>query len=275
MKPAVPAVLILLLAAACGKTEQNRDGDHRLVVLGPSLVEVIYASGLGDRVVGVDRFSRWPQAAAELPDVGGYSDPALETIASLTPTSIHISGESPMLSGYARELGIPCYSYDFNDLAGVYRSLDSLHARYGGEVLTFRDSIESTLDSISAFTRPLPSYSVLVVVYHELGSSSMTVAGGSTFYSDILHSMGCTVSAPEAASWPVVSAEGVLELDPDRVLCLYPGAGDSMATVEAEMEFWTELGYSDSSVHFLFQPWIMVPGARLPRIAEVICSCLY
>ena len=46
-------------------------GQHpkRIVSTAPSITELLYALGLGDRVVGVDRFSRYPaRGAAEAED---------------------------------------------------------------------------------------------------------------------------------------------------------------------------------------------------------------
>lgn len=267
-------LLVVLLSCSSGERGMPQDGDDRFVVLGPSLVELMFTCGLGDRIVGVDRFSRWPPQVEEIPEVGGYLDPSVERIASLSPTSIHISGESPVIREFARDLGIPCYSYNFDSLGGVFDALDSLDVRYGAMAMEFRTELDGILDSLRSSLSPVAPLDVMVVVYHEMGASSMTVAGESTFFSDILRRVGCSISAPGTGSWPMISAEGVVSLDPDHIICLFPGRTDTLELLGSESAFWEGLGFDDGQVHCLFQPYMMIPGGRLGLIAEGICSCL-
>src|SRR6185295_15604866 len=58
---------------------------RRIVAVAPSAVELLFALGLGDRVVGVGDHVAWPPAATELPRLGGLLDPRLETVATLRP----------------------------------------------------------------------------------------------------------------------------------------------------------------------------------------------
>ena len=41
------------------------------MALAPSLVEMLFALGLGDRVVGVGDYANWPSEVEELPRIGG------------------------------------------------------------------------------------------------------------------------------------------------------------------------------------------------------------
>ena len=47
---------------------------QRIVSTAPSITELLYALGLGDRVVGVDRFSRYPPEAQRKPKIGDYAE---------------------------------------------------------------------------------------------------------------------------------------------------------------------------------------------------------
>ncbi len=274
MKTLLFLVIWAILFCSCSGTGSSRREDNRFVVLGPSLVELMYASGLGTRIVGVDRYSDWPEETGNLPQVGGYIDPSLEQIVSLYPTSIHVSGESPVLRELAATLGIPCYTYRFDTLADVLGSLDSLDARYGAQAADFRDELHEKLDSLAAEMESTAPVSVMIVIYHERGSSSMTVAGMNTFFADLLTSVNCEMSAPGTGSWPMISVEGVIDLSPDHIICLYPGKTDTMEITTSEKNFWMEVGFESDQVHCLFEPYIMIPGGRIGLIAERICSCL-
>ena len=51
-----------------------RADTSRIVAIGGAVTEILFALGLGDRVVAVDQTSRYPAAARARPDVG-YSRP--------------------------------------------------------------------------------------------------------------------------------------------------------------------------------------------------------
>src|SRR5260221_6540921 len=57
----------------------------RIVSTSPSITETLFALGLGDRVVGVSTYCRFPAAAAKLPKVGTFLKPDAELIAGLRP----------------------------------------------------------------------------------------------------------------------------------------------------------------------------------------------
>jgi iron complex transport system substrate-binding protein len=274
MKTAVLITLSAIFVCCCSSVDDGKPDDTRFVVLGPSLVELMYVSGLGDRIVGVDRYSDWPEQTGSLPQVGGYIDPSLEKIVSLNPTSIHISGTSAVLRELAVTLGIPCYSYRFDTLEDVFNSLDSLDVRYGADAAYFRRELSEKLDSLKAVMENVAPISAMIVVYHEKGSSSMTVAGESTFFADLLGSVNCEISAPGTGCWPMISAEGVIDLSPDHIICLYPGRTDTVDITESEDSFFADIGFEPDRVHCIFEPYIMIPGGRIGRTAERICYCL-
>lgn len=267
-------IIFLSISICCRSADENIEGDTRFIVLGPSLVEIMHITGLGDRIVGVDRYSVWPPSLQDLPRVGGYVDPSFERIVSLSPTSIHVSGESPVLHELAMTLGIPCYSYRFDTLEDIYEVLDSLASRYGADAKLYKDELAAELDSLADLLSGIKPVSAMIIVYHEYEASSITIAGRNTFYANLLSVMGCEIAAPAAGAWPMISAEGVLELAPDHIICLYPGHTDTTDIISEETGFWVDLGFESSRIHCLFEPYIMIPGGRLDKIAERLCSCL-
>lgn len=72
---------------ATGQTVDVKDAS-RIVAVGGSLTETIYALGEENRLVGVDTTSLWPEAATKLPQVGYQRTLAAEGILSLKPTLV-------------------------------------------------------------------------------------------------------------------------------------------------------------------------------------------
>ena len=58
---------------------------QRIVSLLPSLTETVCALGQCQRLVGVDRYSNWPESVAKLPRLGGGIDPQIESVVALQP----------------------------------------------------------------------------------------------------------------------------------------------------------------------------------------------
>ena len=68
-----------------GRTVTLKKIPERIVSLAPSNTEILYALGLGDRVVGVTKFCDYPAEVKEKPNIGGFSTPNLEEIVALSP----------------------------------------------------------------------------------------------------------------------------------------------------------------------------------------------
>jgi iron complex transport system substrate-binding protein len=58
---------------------------QRIVSLLPSLTETVCALGQCQKLVGVDRYSNWPDRIAKLPRMGGGLDPTIESVVAAKP----------------------------------------------------------------------------------------------------------------------------------------------------------------------------------------------
>ena len=67
---------------------------QRIVSVLPSLTETVCALGQCQRLVGVDRYSNWPESVKLLPQVGGGLDPNIESIVALRPDVVLMAASS-------------------------------------------------------------------------------------------------------------------------------------------------------------------------------------
>jgi len=58
---------------------------ERIISLAPSNTEILFALGLGDKIVGVTTYCDYPPQAVEKPKIGGFSTPDIEKILALEP----------------------------------------------------------------------------------------------------------------------------------------------------------------------------------------------
>jgi len=68
----------------------------RIISLAPSITETLYAVEVGERVVGVDDFSDYPEEVRAKPRIGSYLNPDLEKIVALKPDLILASDITPL-----------------------------------------------------------------------------------------------------------------------------------------------------------------------------------
>ena len=66
----------------------------RIVTLLPSLGEIVCELQACDRLVGVDRYSNWPDRVKSLPKLGGLDDTHLEALVKLKPDLVLLARSS-------------------------------------------------------------------------------------------------------------------------------------------------------------------------------------
>lgn len=260
----------LLLSLGCSREPGPAGDDTRAVVFGPSLAELFHVGGLWHRVAAVDDYTLWPPGVDTLPKVGGYLDPSPEAIIALHGTSLHSVGGNPRLMELAAHAGIPFHQYGFDTLEDVLASCRSLEELYPEACFDgFRESLARVFRE-----RRVPGGGRAALVIFQSDDGRYTLAGRGTFYDDLLRELGCSLAAPDAGTYPDVSVEGILHLNPDAIVFLAPEAADPRGLLERQRRFWEARGFSPARVFVLEEDFMLIPGARLPEIAERLANCL-
>ena len=78
----------------------------RIIALSPSINEIIFALGGGDKIVGNTEYCKYPKEAIAKPKVGGYFSPSLEKMLALKPDMVIMQQSSYKLSRQLEDLGI-------------------------------------------------------------------------------------------------------------------------------------------------------------------------
>ncbi len=68
-----------------GRTVTITTQPQRIVCISPGVTEIVYALGLGDKVVGVDVYSDYPPEAVSKQRIGNIENPDPEEVAALSP----------------------------------------------------------------------------------------------------------------------------------------------------------------------------------------------
>src|SRR5262245_31582718 len=103
----------------------------RIVSTSPSITDTLFALGLGDRVVGVSTFCRYPAAVIGLPKVGTFLKPEPELIARLKPDLVFVHTGPNATATQLATLGIRTATVDSGSLAAVFSTVRGIGAAAG------------------------------------------------------------------------------------------------------------------------------------------------
>lgn len=100
---------LLLVAAGQIALSGTALSDERIVSVGGSITEIVYALGAGDRIVAADTTSVFPEATADLPKVGYMRQVAAEPILALDPDLVIVSEDAgpPAVLEQIAAAGVP------------------------------------------------------------------------------------------------------------------------------------------------------------------------
>ena len=197
----------------------------RLISLCPSNTEILFALGLGPKVVGVDDWSDWPDEVKDLPRVGGDLNADLDRIEALRPDLILASLSVPGMERNVEGLRARNLPYLVLDP----QSLDEVLA----DVLTIGDAcgvraraakvVEEAHARIEAVRHRRPSRRY-VRIYWEWWPKPLITAGRSSWVQQMSRIAGArNVFADIEQPSRVITDGEVIERDPEVLMICWCG----------------------------------------------------
>ena len=199
-------------------TASSAEVPRRIVSLAPSITEILFSLGLGDRIVGVTTFCDYPEEAKKKPKVGGMWNPSLEAILTLKPDLVAVStnGNHKEFEERLRSMGISTYVFTarrLSDLPGDLRKAgQAFGASQRAEALA--REIETTL---TRFRKPAAQRKkrVFFIVWPD----PLIAAGPDTVIDDALNLLGAeNVAGKARVSYPKYSIEELIRQAPDIIV---------------------------------------------------------
>ncbi len=204
----------------------------RIVSLSPSATETLFAIGAGSQVLAVDQYSNFPAETQTIRhDLDGF-EPNVETIAALHPDLVIHDGTRDLHAQLSklgiRDLAAPAPA----DLDGVYSQIEQLGAATGhvADAAQVVARMTATIQSAVASAR---SSRAGTRYFHEVDKTLYTVT--STSFIGQLYALFGLVNIADASGgsnpYPQLSAETVIQADPQLIFLADGDFGESAATV--------------------------------------------
>ncbi len=188
---------------------------QRIVSLSPNITEILFALGVGDRIVGVTSFSDYPEEAKTKPYVGEYEAPDIEKIIAQKPDLVFASGEakeSQLL--VLAQANIPVVTVNPKNLPEIIAAIDLISVAVDeparGAIL--HEQFTSQLKSIEIQTSQLSSKRIFL----EIWDIPLLTVGGKSFINDIvIRAGGQNVAAKVEADYTPSNLEALYAYNPD------------------------------------------------------------
>lgn len=241
----------------------------RIVSLAPANTEILFALGLGDRVVGVTSYDDYPAEVADIDKVGDFTGPNLEAVAAADPDLVlATTGVQADTIKKLEELGATVIAVDPQSLAGLYEDIEEIgqatgRAAEAGDVIReMRAQVQEVQEAVAGTEN--------VTAFVEIGQNPLFTVGKGTIIDELIALAGGTNIVVQPGYVPY-STEQVVKDDPAVYLATKGSMSDPSALAK-RAGFEKLSAVRDGRVVILDDNLVSRPGPRivagLKQVAE-------
>jgi cobalamin transport system substrate-binding protein len=245
---------------------------RRIVTFAPSNTEIVFALGLGPRLVGVSgKFDDYPPEAGKIEQVGGSGefgvDPNLEKLVSLHPDLMLAISGGDEWKKRVRDLGIAVFTINATDLDDLLHDIRTVGELTGvpGRAAALTARMAARAAEVQAAVSRESSISCFFEAYYP----PLTSVGPRTFIADLLNRAGCdSVSGKAKSDYPEWSVDDLVR-DGPQVYLVASESGTSPAAVAERPGFRAIAAVAGGRVYLIDSDLVSRPG---PRVVEGLAA---
>jgi iron complex transport system substrate-binding protein len=243
---------------------------QRIVSLAPANTEILYALGLGDRIVGVTDYSDYPPEAALKPNIGRYDTPNIEQILATDPDliladSIHKAEIIPQLESHGLTV-VTIAPATFEEIFDSIRMVGEITGteEKADELLS---DMQARVKAITDETDTLPE-SEIVSVFYLVWHDPLMTSGGDTLINEMIEMSGGRNIFEDVSGAAMVELEELIARNP-QVIIAGVGMGLDVETTMQVFETETRLKELDAMKNGrVYGIHLDISGRTGPRIVE-------
>ncbi|MBA7654003.1 Vitamin B12-binding protein [subsurface metagenome] len=262
MKPKLLGIVIilvsLLLSTVTGCRSQFQPGTftddlgreisidsvpQRIVSIAPSHTEILFALGLGDRVVGVTRYCNYPEEAKEKEQIGGFATADPEKIVALKPDLVLAFGSVQKdlvteLEGRGQTV-FWFYPHSVNETLESFERIGELTGR-AKAAQQLRKEIEERIGRVEAKVKNIHEQE-RPTVFRVMGLDPPGTIGGQSFQTDVYWlAGGKNIFADTDKDYFQLDLDTLLKLDPDIIVICGEDEEEAKRKIK-DQEGWGDL----------------------------------
>lgn len=244
----------------------------RIVSLAPNLTEILYALGLGDRIVAVTQFSTHPTEASRKPRVGSYARLNVEKIISMRPDLVigTKDGNNPRTVKLLDQAGIPVYVVNPRKVMDMVSTIREVGKLCGAEkkAQKLASRIEIRMRRISRKTAGIEK----PLVFLQINIKPMMSVNRNTYHHDVIRlAGGRNMTGDEPITYPRISLEEVLQRNPEVIIISSMERGGRYEKARRSWYRWATLrAVKNNRVHLVNSDLLDRPSPRLMSGLEIL-----
>jgi len=250
----------------------------RIVSLAPSNTEILFALGLGDRVVGVTEFCDYPEQAQGIEKVGGFMDLSVEKIVSLAPDLVLGIEGVPGVVAKLQEVGIAVLVLQPTDLESIYHTIELVGQAAGAEEAA-QALIASMQEKVEAVTAKVQGVEERPKVFYELDATDPAkpyTAGPDTLHDQFIRlAGGVNIAGKADMPWVQFSTEEIISQDPDIIVLGDPNYGVTAEDVAQRPGWEVITAVRNGAIYPIDDNLISRPGPRVVQGIETLTRIIH
>jgi iron complex transport system substrate-binding protein len=247
----------------------------KVVSLAPSLTEMIYELGLGEKLVGNTIYCDYPEEAKKVTKVGDLLNVDAEKVLMLKPDLVFVTIEGNTQESYKKlkDLGINVFVSNPRNFEGIKKTFRDLANIFN--VKQKADSIINNWDyRINKIVKEnIPDTTKFVMFIIEL--KPLIVAGKNTFLNEYINLAGYkNIVFDSKVNYPILNREEVLKRNPSYIIYSYEDKEIREKIIEMYPE-WKKIDAVKNNGIITINPNIYFrPGVRFVNAAEELVKTL-
>ncbi len=234
-------LLVLILVTSCKPSNNNSQSNknivliddlnnkiilknkpQRIITLAPSLTEMIYELGLGNKLIGNTTYCDYPEAAKKVTKVGDLLNVDAEKILMLKPDLVFVTIEGNTQESYKKlkDLGIKVFVSNPRNYEGIKKTFRDLSKIF--DVTKKADSIISNWDNrINKLVKEQVMDTTKYIMFM-IELKPLIVAGSKTFLNEYIRLAGYrNIVFDSKVNYPILNREEVLKRNPSYIIYSY------------------------------------------------------
>jgi iron complex transport system substrate-binding protein len=261
---------------------QTKEEARRIICAAPSVTEIVFALGIGERVVGVSDFSTYPPESRIIPQIGGLINPNKEKITALQPDLLIIQGQNESIARFCEEHGIQFLSIEINTLEDIWTAIHTI-----GQILRTEEKARALIQKIKAELQDIkdriqnrPHKKVFLTLGHTPGDlTGLMTTGPGTFLHELVSiAGGKNIFSDASGLYPQISKESLVKRQPEVILEAIPG-GIPKEKLKLLKKDWSQLpmlpAVKSGNIHFLFEDFLLIPSVRISRTVRLFAEIFH
>ena len=278
------AFLVIILTAisiftGCRAKKVDTNGINRIVSLGPSATEILFAIGADKQLVACTDFCDYPAEAKTKASVGGFAanSISLESIISYEPDLVYLfSGMHDSLIKPLQDMGINVYVSKAASVDDVKKEIIEIgtitgHSAEAEDVVKEMNILLAEARNKSAEAKKNGSSPL---IYWQVWDDPLMTAGKNSFINDIITlAGGINIFGEENSDYPIISDEAVIAAKPQFIFITK--ASDNYSVTNNKIMFYAMKKDSGASVHYVNDDKFSRPGPRCAEAVQDLTKILY